>query len=287
MPFGTVTADDITEILQTTKCVCKIKAFHGKRGRELKIWGPPEMLSLAYAKMFEKVRRNGELGGRKSKEEQEEVNKEYVKAYPRGDHKRKSISTTDDAPTPMTTATPDDEPTPPQEAPMAAKTKMPNEVKTKQSKNEEGAPRGNKSKKEGGKPTPAKAKMPTTPMVLELFNEITTMTPWHTWTGDHHHGTMAQHMFWSAHGPLPPWHEESPSTSTWWCSSSLRLEMGSCPPHAEFITGLGAVPLFEQIPASEEPPLPLQPPPGCPEKPPLGTGYVCYEYVTWGIHPGW
>ena len=262
MPFGTVTADDIIEVLQTTTCVGKIKEFDKGRGRELKIWGPPWMLSLAYAKMFEKVRENGAKGGRKSKEEQKEVNKEFVRAYPRGDHRRKSI----------TTATPDDEPTPPQEAPMAAKTKMPNGVKTKQSKNEEGAPRRNNQT--------------TTPMVLELFNEITTMTPWHTWTEDHHHGTMAQHMFWSAHGPLPPWHEESPSSSTW-CSSSLRLEMGSCPPHAEFIPGLGAVPLFEQIPASEEPPLPLQPPPGCPEKPPLGTGYVCYEYVSWGIHPGW
>ena len=301
MPFGTVTADDITEILQTTKCVSKIKAFHRKRGRELKIWGPPEMLSFGYAKTFEKVRKNGDTGGRKSKEEQEEVNKEFVKTYPRGCHKRKSISTTDEAPTPMTTPTPDDEPTPPQEAPMAAKTKMPNEVKTKQSKKEEGArmpPWRNKSKKGEGKPRPAKAKMPKTPIVLDLFNEIPKVceehhqTPWHKeqgplppWHKDRcHHGTRTvatmAHMFWSAQGPLPPWHKESPPTSTW-CSSPA-LEMMSCPSPEEFIPGLGAVPLFEQIPASEEPPLPLQPPPGCPEKPPLGK-----EYVSWGFDPNW
>ena len=33
---------------------------------------------------------NGDTGGRKSKDEQEKVNKEFFKAYPRGCHKRKS-----------------------------------------------------------------------------------------------------------------------------------------------------------------------------------------------------
>ena len=166
MPFGTVTADDITEILQTTKCVSKIKTFHEKRGRELKIWGPPSKLSFGYAKMFEKVRENGETGGRKSKEEQKEVNKEFVKAYPRGDHTRKSISTTNDAPTP------DDQPKE-EGAPTPMTTPTP--MKTKQSKKEEGArmpPWRNKSKKGECKPWPAKAKMPNTRIVLELINEI-------------------------------------------------------------------------------------------------------------------
>ena len=181
MPFGTITAADQRLIEQATQCVAKIKQFKPHRGRELKIWGPADMLSASYVKLFEKVRENGETGGRKSDKEQQEVNKEFVKAYPKGCHKRKSISTTEqnilvtkprssaddapspkltarssatDAPTPMTTprASTDDEPKPKWKAPMPAKAQMP-------------------KKEEGGNTQPQSK--PT--IRLDLVEEITKM----------------------------------------------------------------------------------------------------------------
>ena len=83
---------------------------------------------MGYLAMLEKVHKNGETGGRKSKDEQEKVNKEFVKTYPRGCHKRKSISTTDDASPPPS---PPPAPTPaPTDAPMPPKAKMPKKEDT-------------------------------------------------------------------------------------------------------------------------------------------------------------
>ena len=164
MPFGTITAPDARDVFQATTCWPKIKHFReggrpSKRGREVKIRGPPLSLSNGYMKMFEKVRKNGDTGGRKSKDEQEEVNKKFVETYPRGCHKRKCcpISTTDVAPT-NAAMPPKAKIIPPKAKIIPPKAKMP--------KNEED------SKKEEGGNTQPQSK---STIKVELRKEVVTL----------------------------------------------------------------------------------------------------------------
>ena len=91
MPLGTISQADKDVIKTTTQCFANISTFSALRGPELKIWGPPLLLSAGYDATFVRVHENGDTGGRKRDKEQQKVNEEFVKANPKGCHKKNSI----------------------------------------------------------------------------------------------------------------------------------------------------------------------------------------------------
>ncbi len=59
---GTLDRPNIDALWQRTGCVCKYKEFNKIHGRELKIWGPPELLSQAHEDAIECIRMLGDTG---------------------------------------------------------------------------------------------------------------------------------------------------------------------------------------------------------------------------------
>ena len=94
MPLGTISQADKDVIKTTTQCFANISTFSALCGPELKIWGPPLLLSAGYDATFVKVHENGDTGGRKSDKEQQKVNEEFVKTNPKSCHKRRPRTTT-------------------------------------------------------------------------------------------------------------------------------------------------------------------------------------------------